>query len=282
MHPSELVLFAKEQGVTMLALTDHDTLDGYYLAKQTADDIGIKLICGVEISTTYTIKTNTYAIKANKHKNSSQKIIHIVGLNIQNTAKMQETLSAIQLKRADRGRKMVEKLGQMLPAIGFETLWALSLQRANNNPKALGRVHIAWALCKLGVVKSTQEAFDSYLSDRQCAYVAIETLTMAQAIKLIDECGGIAVLAHPTRYKLSATCVRKLIDDFWQLGGQACELPDVSEPISTRQMIDRAVAKYKLWVSVGSDFHGTITPWRKLGQVPTPKSDQVGVWQRFG
>ena len=83
------------------------------------------------------------------------------------------------------------------------------------------------------------------------------------------------MLAHPTRYGLSATRVRKLISDFAEMGGDACELPSNDEPISKRQMIDRQIAEHGLKVSVGSDFHGANMPWRRLGDVPRLNENQT-------
>ena len=165
--------------------------------------------------------------------------------------------------------------------INEQVLWQAVLTKAQGNAKAVGRAHIACVLFEMGVVKTVQEAFDKYLADNKPAYVAIDSLSMAQTIALIHECGGISVLAHPTRYHLSATRVRKLIADFAMLGGQAIELPIPSEPIATQAMIDRCVSEHGLMVSVGSDFHGQNMPWRKLGQVATPRAEQVGVWERF-
>ena len=104
---------------------------------------------------------------------------------------------------------------------------------------------------------------------------------MQRGIELIHACGGQAVLAHPTRYQLSATRVRKLIEEFAELGGDGCELPATSEPISTRRMVDRSIAANDLVISIGSDFHGSNMPWRRLGDVPDLNADQQGVWQSF-
>ena len=104
---------------------------------------------------------------------------------------------------------------------------------------------------------------------------------MQHGIELIHACGGKAVLAHPTRYQLSATRVRKLIEEFAQLGGDACELPANSEPISTRRMVDRSIAEHQLVTSIGSDFHGSNMPWRRIGDVPVLHPEQQGIWQSF-
>ena len=104
---------------------------------------------------------------------------------------------------------------------------------------------------------------------------------MAETIQVIHESQGFAVLAHPTRYDLSATNTRYLIEIFAQYGGDAVELPPAMEPASTRQMVDRMIAEYGLKVSVGSDFHGDNMPWIKLGNIPRVKEGQVGIWESF-
>ena len=98
---------------------------------------------------------------------------------------------------------------------------------------------------------------------------------------MIHESGGYAVLAHPTRYDLSATNVRYLIEIFAQFGGDAIELPPVIEQLGTRQMVDRMIAEFNLKISVGSDFHGDNMPWIKLGNIPRIKDGQVGIWESF-
>ena len=160
-------------------------------------------------------------------------------------------------------------------------MWQAVLDKAGGNPQAVGRAHIGQVLYDRGDVKTVQQAFDKYLADNKSAYVAIEALSMAEAIKLIHDCGGQAVLAHPTRYRLSATRVRKLIGEFAQMGGDATELPSIDEPVSTRKMVDRSVAEHELSVSIGSDYHGTSMPWRRLGDTPKPTPEQQGVWQKF-
>lgn len=271
--PSELVAFAKQHNLSMLAITDHDTMAGYLSVCHQSIDI--RLIAGVEISCRHMLM-GSY----NKNRPNAERIIHVVGLAIQDTAIMQEALQAIQQSRAVRAKQMIVKLAVLLDK-DAEQLWHSALQKVAGNANALGRVHIAQMLYELSAVKTTQDAFDKYLADGKCAYVPLNTPTMATAVALIHRCGGFAVLAHPTRYGLSATRVRKLIADFAVMGGDGCELPAFDEPKSTRQMIDRAIAEHNLLVSVGSDFHGTNIPWRKLGQVPTPNIEQIGVWERF-
>ncbi len=272
--PTEVVQRAHHAGVNILALTDHDTLAGIDEARVTAETLGIQLINGVEISCEHTL-SGGYG----KNK-STNKIIHVLGLDFTDRDKMHETLQKLQQSRATRGQRITEKLSECL-AIDYDELWHEVCVKAGNNPQAVGRAHIGQVLFERGAVKTVQKAFDKYLADNKPAYVAIEALSMAHGIELIHACGGKAVLAHPTRYQLSATRVRKLIEEFAQLGGDACELPADSEPLSTRRMVDRSIAEHNLAASIGSDFHGSNMPWRRLGDAPKPHAEQRGIWHSF-
>mgnify|MGYP000897057912 CR=1 FL=1 len=272
--PTEVVQRAHAAGVNVLALTDHDTLAGIDEARTAASACNMQLINGVEISCEHTLSGGYGKNKA------TNKIIHVLGLDFTDREKMHQTLEQLQDSRASRGQKMTEKLSELLN-IDYDELWQAILEKAGGNPQAVGRAHIGQVLFEQGHVKTVQKAFDKYLADNKPAYVAIEALTMQHGIELIHACGGKAVLAHPTRYQLSATRVRKLIEEFAQLGGDACELPASSEPVSTRKMVDRSITEHKLAVSIGSDFHGSNMPWRRLGDVPTLNPEQQGVWQSF-
>lgn len=287
--PSELMTLVKLAGVDTFAITDHDTIAGFELAKPIAHELNIRLISGVEISTQHLMVGGGYGTHQKIDKS-----IHVVGLNFSDTTQMATALHATQQARAERGLAMVKKMAEILSSDAYvferfdndlsrliDKLWAGVLAKTDGNGQSVGRPHIAQVLCDWGVVGTVSQAFDKYLGDTKPAYVALETFTIEQAVKLIHDCGGLAVLAHPTRYKLSATRIRRLIGEFAELGGDACELPAISEPASNRTMIDREIAKHGLMVSVGSDFHGTTTPWRKLGQVAKIGRGQTGVWQQF-
>ncbi|TWV83892.1 PHP domain-containing protein [Moraxella sp. VT-16-12] len=271
--PQELVLLAKNAGISTFALTDHDTILGLDDAHQKARQLGVRLINGVEISCHHTL-FGGYG------KNQAiDKVIHVVALDFLDKRYLGDKLTALQHSREYRGRSIIAKLATLLDY--DETILVQQvLNKVNHNPKAIGRAHIAQVLFELGLTKSIQDAFDKYLADNKPAYVAIDAMSMTQTVQLIHDCGGLAVLAHPTRYGLSATRTRRLIAEFADMGGDAVELPN-SEPVSTRAMIDRCVKEHDLLVSVGSDFHGANMPWRKLGKVATIKPEQVGVWERF-
>ena len=278
--PTELIKKVALAGIEMAALTDHDTIKGLDEAKEAAEMVGVELIRGVEISCTHTL-SGGYG----KHQ-EIDKIIHVVALNFSDSLKMNEALQSLQDSRHLRGRQMIQKLADSLmdhpdeSAALFENLWQQVLTKVGGNARAVGRAHIGQVLHELGYVPSVQAAFDKYLADNKPAYVPIQTINMADTVALIHECGGLAVLAHPTRYKLSATRTQRLISDFAQCGGDGCELPN-HEPLSCIEMVSRAIAKHELAVSLGSDFHGSNMPWRKLGSTAAMHNNQVGIWEHF-
>ena len=187
--PTEVVQRAHHAGVNILALTDHDTLAGIDEARVTAKTLGIQLINGVEISCEHTL-SGGYG----KNK-STNKIIHVLGLDFTDRDKMHETLQKLQQSRATRGQRITEKLSECL-AIDYDELWHEVCVKAGNNPQAVGRAHIGQVLFERGAVKTVQKAFDKYLADNKPAYVAIEALSMAHGIELIHACGGKRMPGH--------------------------------------------------------------------------------------
>ena len=264
--PQQLVEAAVEKLVHTLALTDHDTMDGLVLAEEAAKNHEIKIISGVEISSQW----SRPATKKNYG-------VHIVALNMQNPEPLQKALNQQKKIRAERSKQICDLL---TPLIG-EDIYADVLTKVDNIPDRVTRTHIAKTLVEKGIVTRPQQAFDKYIKEGKKAYVKFDGLSLEDTIQVIHESGGFAVLAHPTKYDLSATNIRYLIEIFAKFGGDAVELPPAIEPSSTRQMVDRMIAEYDLKVSIGSDFHGDHMPWIKLGNVPSLKPGQVGIWESF-
>jgi hypothetical protein len=264
--PQQLVEAAVEKLVHTLALTDHDTMDGLALAEEAAKNHEIKIISGVEISSQW----SRPATKKNYG-------VHIVALNMQNPEPLQKALNQQKKIRAERSKQICDLL---LPLIG-EDIYADVLAKVDNIPDRVTRTHIAKTLVEKGIVTRPQQAFDKYIKEGKKAYVKFDGLSLEDTIQVIHESGGFAVLAHPTKYDLSATNIRYLIEIFAKFGGDAVELPPAIEPSSTRQMVDRMITEYDLKVSIGSDFHGDHMPWIKLGNVPSLKPGQVGIWESF-
>lgn len=264
--PQQLVEAAVEKLVHTLALTDHDTMDGLVLAEEAAKNHEIKIISGVEISSQW----SRPATKKNYG-------VHIVALNMQNPEPLQKALNQQKKIRAERSKQICDLL---VPLIG-EDIYADVLVKVDHIPDRVTRTHIAKTLVEKGIVTRPQQAFDKYIKEGKKAYVKFDGLSLEDTIQVIHESGGFAVLAHPTKYDLSATNIRYLIEIFAKFGGDAVELPPAIEPSSTRQMVDRMIAEYDLKVSIGSDFHGDHMPWIKLGNVPSLKPGQVGIWESF-
>ncbi len=264
--PQQLVEAAVEKLVHTLALTDHDTMDGLVLAEEAAKNHEIKIIPGVEISSQW----SRPATKKNYG-------VHIVALNMQNPEPLQKALNQQKKIRAERSKQICDLLA---PLIG-EDIYADVLAKVDNIPDRVTRTHIAKTLVEKGIVTRPQQAFDKYIKEGKKAYVKFDGLSLEDTIQVIHESGGFAILAHPTKYDLSATNIRYLIEIFAKFGGDAVELPPAIEPSSTRQMVDRMITEYDLKVSIGSDFHGDHMPWIKLGNVPSLKPGQIGIWESF-
>lgn len=266
LSPQQLVEAAAEKLIHTLALTDHDTMDGLVLAEEAAKNHEIKIISGVEISSQW----SRPATKKNYG-------VHIVALNVQNPEPLQKALNQQKIIRAERSKQICDLL---VPLIG-QDIYADVIAKVDNIPDRVTRTHIAKTLVEKGIVTRPQQAFDKYIKEGKKAYVKFDGLGLEETIQVIHDSGGFAVLAHPTRYDLSATNIRYLIEIFAKFGGDAVELPPAIDPSSTRQMVDRMIAEQGLKVSIGSDFHGDNMPWVKLGQVPSLKPGQVGIWESF-
>lgn len=273
--PTEVVQRAFNNGVKVLALTDHDTILGIDEAKHAAAALGITLIHGVEISCRHRV-VGGYS----KKPAQAERVIHVLGYGFTDLAKMNARLSAIQANRETRGHAMCQKVAATFQ-LPLDDIWHAVLKEAGGNAQAVGRTHIAKVMADKGLVSDVQKAFTGYLADHKPCYVALDGLTLKDCVALIHDCGGKASLAHATRYNLTANKVRKLIADFANAGGDAVELPASNEPPSTRHMIDRVIKEHQLGVSIGSDFHGTTMPWRSLGSVPKLHEGQIGIWQHL-
>ncbi|MGB9189815.1 PHP domain-containing protein [Acinetobacter sp.] len=266
LSPEQLVHAAVEKGIHTLALTDHDSMDGLKLAENIAQDLPLNIISGVEISSQW----SRPATKKNY-------AVHVVALNMQNPEPLLALLEQQKQIRAIRAKQICDLL---VPLIG-EDIYTDVIAKVEGVADRITRTHIAKTLVEKGYVSRPQQAFDKYIKEGKKAYVKFDGLGLEETIQVIHESQGFAVLAHPTKYDLSATNIRYLIEIFAQFGGDAVELPPAIEPASTRQMVDRMIEQFGLKVSVGSDFHGDNMPWIKLGNIPRVKEGQVGVWESF-
>lgn len=264
--PEQLVQAAVDLKIQILAVTDHDTMDGLERAQNYAQDHDIQIISGVEVSSQWS--------RPNTKKSYG---VHIVALNMQDEAPIRAMLENQKKIRAERAKVICQLLEK---CIDFD-IYPDVIAQVDGEADRVTRTHIAKALVDKNIVSRPQQAFDRFLKEGKKAFVKFEGVGLKETIEIIHASGGLAVLAHPTRYDLSATNIRYLIELFAESGGDAVELPPSIEPASTRQMVDRMIQQFNLAVSIGSDFHGDNMPWIKLGQTPRVNQGQSGIWERF-
>ncbi len=264
--PEQLVQAAVDLKIKMLAVTDHDTMDGLERAQNYAQDHDIQIISGVEVSSQWS--------RPNTKKSYG---VHIVALNMQDEAPIKAMLENQKKIRAERAKVICQLLEK---CINFD-IYPDVVAKVDGYADRVTRTHIAKTLVEKEIVSRPQQAFDRFLKEGKKAFVKFEGVGLKETIEIIHASGGLAVLAHPTRYDLSATNIRYLIELFAESGGDAVELPPSIEPASTRQMVDRMIQQFDLAVSIGSDFHGDNMPWIKLGQTPRVNDGQSGIWERF-
>lgn len=254
--PAALVRLAAEQGVGRLALTDHDTVDGCAEAGAAAAEAGIEFIPGVEISAAW----------ANQE-------IHVVGVWVDTESEvLLEGLAAQQARRERRGERIAKRLTQQgIPG-------ALEGARAEADGGALTRAHFARWLVAEGHVPDFPRAFRRYLGRGKPAGVASDWPELATVIEWIAGAGGMAVLAHPLKYRLTASKLRRLLADFADDGGHGVEVRSGADPNDRLRHMITLAERYELLASIGSDFHAP-TRWRPgPGRLPTLPSGTATVW----
>ncbi|SDZ88969.1 PHP domain-containing protein [Microbulbifer marinus] len=266
LSPAQLVSRAKSHGVTLLALTDHDTLSGVAEARQTGDQLGISVLPGIELSSRW-----------------GKRPVHIVGLNVDPSST--ELRAAIALRDRLR-RERAEQIAERLQRRGFAG--ALQGARKWAGGGVIGRPHFARWLVEEGHVEDAARAFKRYLGAGKVGDVKVDWPQIAETVATIRAAGGSAVLAHPLKYGLTRTQLSRLLREFLEAGGQAVELLcGRQNPVQTRelrQLIEAVAAETGLpapYCSVGSDFHQPEQPWRELGCVRLPAGVEPvwNLWQ---
>lgn len=241
--PKDLVAEAKKAGLAAFALTDHDTCQGVCKAMPLAASAGIELIPGIELSTDY-----------------HGKEVHIVGLyiDIENEQLLKKT-AEYRKCRSERNALMVEALQKEGLSITMEELVA------ENPDCVITRANIARFLYEHGQIKSVREAFDRYIGDHCKCYVGRLKVASTDAVRLIKEAGGTAILAHPLLYGLSNTNLQKMIDELKPVGLDGLEAIYSTYTTGEEQQMKRLARENGLLISGGSDFHGSNKPDIALG-----------------
>lgn len=248
LSPTELVQQAAALGLSALAVTDHDTLGGLVEAQTAASEISLDLVPGIELSV-----------------EDEGGRFHLLGYSFDpNNVQLQKTLVNIRASRAARNEQMAQKMAEMGLPVTMDDVRA----EAGEEADVIARPHFAQALIKKGVVHSVKEAFDRYLSTGKPLYQPKEVLTPRQAITLLHEAGGVAVMAHPGLVPLSTEALARRIETLAQetgLDGLEAYYSQHS-PADTDRFLSLA-HRNNLLVTGGSDFHGTPKPHVPLGIV---------------
>ena len=262
LNPTELITRAVDRGVDILAIADHDTVKGIAEAQVSVANFcsnsqAIKLVSGIEISSRWEQKID----------------VHIVGLGFDpKNVQLLERLSRQEQTRLLRAEKIITKLDKL----GFEGAKSWLVEQGITTP---GRPHFAKFLIHIGAVKNEATAFKKYLAMGKPAYVATNWCSVEEAIAWISDAGGVAVLAHPGKYKMTHAKLRRLGDCFAQAGGHAIE---VVSGMSQRDEVNR-LAKLAndlaLKASVGSDFHRPGQAWQELGKTSPLPSICNALWE---
>ena len=257
LSPQELIERAIEKQVSVLAITDHDTIGAYQplLFGQQK----IQLVAGIEFSTQW------------EHTG-----IHVLGLNIE--LESDALIKGVQFQTAARLRR-ARQISNNLEKQGIED--ALSGASKLSPGAYLGRPHFAQHLINIGKVDSMQAAFKKYLGAGKTGDVKQHWAELAQIVQWIRDANGIPVLAHPLKYKLTRTKLNRLLDRFIELGGQGMEVISGKQlPAQTEAMAQLCEQK-DLLASCGSDFHSPGKTWAELGVFATLPRSLTPVWDRF-
>ena len=259
--PLELVVRAFGRGVKTYALTDHDELSGLPEARAEATARGIRFINGVEISVSWADET-----------------LHIVGLNID--PQHPEMVAGLRQVRAGRHVR-AERIAADLERVGIEGAFA-GARRYARNPDLLSRAHFARYMVERGHVKDSNAAFKRYLTKGKPGYVEHQWATLPQAVGWINAAGGLAVIAHPGRYKLNNQKREAMLGEFRDLGGAGVEVVTGSHTADQYAEWARYAQRYGLKASAGSDFHGPGESYLDLGKLPDLPYGLTPVWEGFG
>lgn len=256
--PEALAERAKANGVELWSLTDHDEIGGQARAAAAARQQGMAYLTGTEISVTFIGKT-----------------VHIVGLGFDaDDARITEGLANTRGGRGQRARDMAAGLAQ----VGIRGAYEGALAYAGNHA-LISRTHFARFLVEHGVCKDTNDVFRKYLTEGKPGYVEHRWATLKDAVGWITQAGGVAVIAHPARYKFSANEEYALFSEFKDHGGRGVEVVTGSHSPAEYVTYAETAREFGLAASRGSDFHSPDESHTDLGTLPLLPGQLTPVWQ---
>ena len=236
LSPTAVVELAVSNGLSALALTDHDTTDGIAEAAAAAAKAGLDFLAGIEISCEYPYPGT----------------MHLLGYGVRPESPVLQNLTAALLAgRDNRNPKIIAKLQELGVAITMQEIE----QEAGGN--VLGRPHIAAILLRKGYVSSVKQAFDKYLAPGGLAYFDKERLTAKQAVQMVLDCGGLPVLAHPIQLRTENDAqLERIVKDMIDIGLTGIEVIHSDHDEAMVEKYTRLAKRYDLLQTGGSDFHG--------------------------
>lgn len=260
LSPTELMERAAEASIRYLALTDHDTLAGLKEAAAAAGERNINFIPGVELTCLW-----------------NKRSLHLLGLNIDPDYKGWQ---AYEARLVDLRERRAEKIAAKLIAkrAPEDILWRAREQAGSGQ---IGRPHFARALLDAGVVSSENEAFDRYLGQGKVGDVKAEWPAIEEAIAIIQASGGKAILAHPTKYKMTFSRLRLLLNALGQAGIDGFEVSYPGISPDQIKLLVRLADTLDLAVSSGSDFHNPQHHWTGLGRFPRVETSRHLIHQIY-
>jgi 3',5'-nucleoside bisphosphate phosphatase len=256
--PEALAERAKSNGVELWALTDHDEVGGLQRARDAALAQGMRFLTGVEISITFLHQT-----------------VHIVGLGFDaDNADLRQGLQQTRGGRDTRAMEMADGLAK----VGIHGAYEGALKFVGN-PQLISRTHFARFLVESGVCRDTSEVFRKYLIEGKPGYVPHRWATLKDAVTWITQAGGVAVIAHPARYKFTPNEEFALFTEFKGFGGQGVEVVTGSHAPAEFITYAATAKEFGLAASRGSDFHSPDESHTELGTLPFLNSELTPVWE---
>lgn len=256
--PEALAARAKANGVELWALTDHDEIGGQQRAAEAARAQGMAYLTGVEISVTFADNT-----------------VHIVGLGFDpDDARLAAGLVATRGGRGERAKDMAEQLARA----GIEGAYEGALKFVGN-PALISRTHFARFLVEAGVCRDTSEVFRRFLTEGKPGYVPHRWASLGDAVRWITDAGGLAVIAHPARYKFSANEEFALFSEFKAHGGRGVEVVTGSHSPPEYVTYAGMAQEFGLAASRGSDFHSPEESHTDLGTLPLLPGTLTPIWE---
>ena len=255
--PAAVAAYARKAGVDVWALTDHDEVSGVAAARAAALDLGMRFVAGVEISITWAGET-----------------VHIVGLQVDEANPgLVQGLHRTRSGRDARGRE----IARQLDLAGIPDAYEGALKFVGN-PDLMSRTHFARYIVETGKCANIPDVFKKYLSEGKPGYVEHRWATLAEAVGWIRGAGGVAVIAHPGRYRFSDMAQGVLFDEFKQLGGVAIEVVTGSHSPDQYPEYAQLANAYGFLASRGTDFHAPGESRVDFAKLPPLPANVTPIW----